>query len=281
MASHSRQVLSVAADLLVLLGSAGSVVFGVFAGEGGGSHVRSLILAAGCAVVAVSVTWGRGYLGRRAVRDEAAARQKAEAGRLEAEEHAASAQKNAEARLIFALRARLSPILYYLGRIAAGQPEAQTAEALGRLTQAVVSAATESGDAQASRGSAFFKLSNGKMECDSYAGYEGLEDVGSTVFTDTAGDPLGRYMFQLLAERKVVLIPDVGAPEVTVTFPARRSYQSLIAAAVTAGDTLYGILTLGAPQPRSLGESDRETIKTLASLLAICLALASPQGPRL
>jgi GAF domain-containing protein len=60
-----------------------------------------------------------------------------------------------------------------------------------------------------------------------------------------------------------------------VKFPRRRSYQTLIAAAVTADQARYGVLTLDAPQPDSLGQPDLEIMKTLANLLAVGLARAA------
>jgi len=41
-----------------------------------------------------------------------------------------------------------------------------------------------------------------------------------------------------------------------------------------AGDYPYGVLTLDAPKPDSLGQPDLEIMKTLASLLGVGLALA-------
>ena len=69
-------------------------------------------------------------------------------------------------------------------------------------------------------------------------------------------------------------------------FPHRRSYQTIIAVAVMAGESPAGILTLDAAQPDSLGQPDLEIMKTLASLLGVGLALgahtvcqASSPGP--
>jgi hypothetical protein len=45
-----------------------------------------------------------------------------------------------------------------------------------------------------------------------------------------------------------------------------------------AGDCPYGVLTLDAPKPDSLGQPDLEIMKTLASLLGVGLALADQVG---
>jgi hypothetical protein len=74
-------------------------------------------------------------------------------------------QINAEARLIFALRARLPPALYCLGKIAAAAPGVPVDPLTGSLTQAIVSAAVEHRHAAADRRSIFFAVDNGVMRC--------------------------------------------------------------------------------------------------------------------
>jgi GAF domain-containing protein len=109
----------------------------------------------------------------------------------------------------------------------------------------------------------------------SYAGYEGQQDAARIVFANIPEDPVGQYMFRLLGEREAILIPNVDAAELPVKFPSRRSYQTIIATAVMAGESPYGILTLDAPQAESLGQPDLEIMKTLANLLGVGLALAA------
>jgi GAF domain-containing protein len=113
------------------------------------------------------------------------------------------------------------------------------------------------------------------MYCVSYAGYEGQQDTGGTVFRNSPEDPVGQYMFRLLAGREAQLIPDVEAAGLPVRFPSRGGYQTIIATAIMAGDTPYGILTLDSPQADSLGQPDLEIMKTLANLLGVGLALAA------
>jgi hypothetical protein len=86
-------------------------------------------------------------------------------------------------------------------------------------------------------------------------------------------------MFRLLAEQEARLIPDLADPSLPVRFPRRRSYQTIIAAAVTADQARYGVLTLDAPQADSLGQPGLEITKTLANLLAVGLALAARIEP--
>jgi hypothetical protein len=286
MALHRSRIVSAVLNGLAFAGAAGTFVFGVLAGEGGHGHVRNIVLGVLCALVPLAGAAASQIRASRRLRTEVEARDEAISGReraleskLQAEQEAERIQVEAEARLIFALRARLSSILYLLGTMAVQRPNAEVGELLGRLTQAVVAAAVVHPDSESSRRSIFFKASGDKMECASYAGPEGHTEAARTVFARGSDDPLGAYMFRVLDEGRAVLVPDVAAPDVSVRFPQDRSYQTAIAAAVTAGDVRYGILTLDAAEANTLTKADREVVKTLASLLGTGLALASG-GPR-
>jgi hypothetical protein len=261
---------------LALAGTAGAFLFGVLAGEGGKHHRLNILFGVLCAAIPVIVAAVNRFSANRRLRAEVEAREHAVEERehallskQEAERQATEVQINAEARLNFALHARLSPALYCLGKIASALPGAQVAPWAGRLTQAIVSASIEHHNPADPRRSVFFAVDGDVMACDSYAGYEGEQDAAHTVFTDSPEDPVGQHMFRLLEEREVELIPDVDAPDLPVKFPKRRSYQTLIATAVIAGESRYGILTLDAPAADSLGQSDLEIMKTLANLLGV------------
>lgn len=280
------RIISALLSVLAFAGTAGTFVFGVLAGEGGRGHLRNIVLGGLCAMVPLAVGAASGIRANRRLRAEVEARDEAISGReraleskQQAEREAARIQVEAEARLIFALRARLSSILYLLGTMAKQRPNADMGELLGRLTQAVLAAAVAHPDSASSRRSIFFKAAGDKMECASYAGPEGHTEATRTMFARGSNDPLGAYMFRILDEGRAVLVPDVGAPDVSVRFPQDRSYQAAIAAAVVAGDNRYGILTLDAAEANTLGTTDLEIIKTLASLLGVGLALSS-SGPR-
>jgi hypothetical protein len=280
MASRTNRAKTFALVGLALLGTVGAFVFGVFAGEGGKDHVRNILLGVVCVAIPAIITAANRIIANKALRAEVGARERAVEGReralrskQEAEQQTTKVQINAEARLIFALRAGLSPVLYCLGKIASSSGT-QVAPLLGSLTQAIVSAAIEHRHPAESRRSIFFAVNGGLMECVSYAGYEGQQDAARTVFANIPEDPVGQYMFRLLGEREAVLIPNVDAAELPVKFPSRRSYQTIIATAVMAGESPYGVLTLDAPQADSLGQPDLEIMKTLANLLGVGLALA-------
>ncbi len=280
MVSRTSQAETLGLTALTLLGTAGGSVFGVLAAEGGKGHLRNIILGAVCATILVSVSAVNRFIANRLLRTGAAARERA-AGEREravlsqeaAERCIAGAQANVEARLTIALRARLSPVLYCLGKIAAASSSTVEATLIGSLTQAIVSAAIEHRNPEETRRSVFFTVKGDLMECVSYAGYEGQEDAGRTVFRNSQDDPVGQHMFRLLREREALLIRDANAADLPVKFPGRRSYQTIIAIAVMAGESPYGILTLDAPQADSLGQPDLEIMKTLASLLGVGLAL--------
>lgn len=82
-------------------------------------------------------------------------------------------------------------------------------------------------------------------------------------------------MFRLLRKGETLLIRDVNAADIPSGFPGCRSYQTIIAVAVMGGKSPYGILTLDASRADSLGQSDLEIMKTLASLLGVGLALGA------
>ena len=274
---------------LALLGTAGGSVFGALASEGGQGHLRNIILGVVCAIVLVSVTAINRYIDIRFLRAGGIARERAVAARERAassqegaERQAAEVQGDAETRVIIGLRARLSPVLYCLGKIAAASSGTVEAPLIGSLTQAVVAAAIEHRELDEFRRSIFFAVKGDVMECTCYAGYEGKQDAGRSIFSNSPDDPVGQYMFRLLGEREALLIRDVDAADLTVRFPYRRSYQTIIAAAVMAGESPAGVLTLDGPRPNSLGQPDLEIMKTLASLLGVGLALgAHTNMPRL
>jgi hypothetical protein len=296
MPSRMSRAESFGLAALALLGTAGGSVFGALASEGGRDRLRNIVLGVVCAIVLVSVTAINRFIDIRflraggAARERAgiareravAARERAATGKEGAERQAAEVQGDAEARVIIGLRARLSPALYCLGKIAAASSGTVEAPLVGSLAQAIVAAAIEHREYDVFRRSIFFAVKGDVMECACYAGYEGNQDAGRSNFRNSPDDPVGQYMFRLLGEREALLIPDVDAADLAVNFPHRRSYQTIIAAAVMAGESPAGILTLDAPQPDSLGRPDLEIMKTLATLLGVGLALGTHTNvPRL
>ena len=227
MASRANQVKFAALALLALAGTAGTFVFGILAGEGGKYHLLIILLGVLCASAPVVATAIGRQVTNRLLRTEVAARERAVeerehalASKQVAERQTTEVQINAEARLIFALRARLSPVLYCLGKIAAAAPEVPVDPLIGSLIQAIVAAAVEHRQAVADRRSIFFADDNGVMRCVSYAGYEGQRDAARTTFTDTPDDPVGQQMFRLLAEQEARLIRDLADPRPAGEVPA-------------------------------------------------------------
>ncbi len=289
MASRTSRAEVFGLAALALAATIGGSVFGVLANEGGGGHLRNLVLGVVCAIILVSVTAINRFIDIRFLRAGDIARERAVGererallSREEADRRATEAQNNAEALVISGLRARLSPVLYCLGKITAVPPGAAEAPLIGSLTQATVAAAIDHRERDELRRSIFFAVKGDVMECACYAGYEGKQDAGRAIFRNSFDDPVGQHMFRLLRERDALLVRDVDAADLPVKFPHRRSYQTIIATVVMAGESPAGILTLDAPHADSLGEPDLEVMKTLASLLGVGLALgAHTTGPRL
>ena len=166
---------------LALLGTAGGSVFGALASEGGEGHLRNIILGVVCAIVLVSVTAINrfidilGFSGPEASHGNAvAARERAALSQEGAERQAAEVQGDAETRVVIGLRARLSPALYCLGKIAAASSGTVEAPLIGSLIQAIVAAAVEHREHDEFRRSIFFAVKGDVMECACYAGYEGM-----------------------------------------------------------------------------------------------------------
>ena len=199
MVSRTSRVKTVGLPALALLGTVGAFVFGIKAGTPGKDQLRYILLGAVCAAIPVSVTAVNRFLANRQLRAEVSAREHAVQERERAllskqdvVRKAAEVQITAEARLIFALRARLSPVLYCLGNIAAASSSGMPVDPLiGSLTQAIVSAAIEHQFPAEPRRSIFFAIKGDLMDCAGYAGYEGKQDAALTVFTDSPDDPVG------------------------------------------------------------------------------------------
>ena len=288
MVSRTTRAETLALGALALLGTAGGFVFGVLANEGGTDHLRNILLGVVCATILISATAANRFIAVRLLQAGVLARERAvdERERVmlsseEARRQTTEAQVNTEARVVMALRARLSPVLYCLGKIAAASPGRLEAPLIGSLRQAIVAAAIEHRNPEETRRSVFFAVKGDLMECVSYAGYEGQDDVGRIVFRNSPDDPVGQHMFRLLGEGSTLLIRDVNAADLAVEVLGCMSYQTIIAVPVMAGESPYGILTLDASRADSLGQPDLEIMKTLASLLGVGLTLdVSNDKPR-
>jgi len=286
--SRTTRAETLALGALAVLGTAGGSVFGVLANEGGQDHLRNILLGVVCATILISATAANrfiavqllrtGVLARERAVDE---RERAVLSREDAKRQTTEAQVSAEAHVVMALRARLSPVLYCLGKIAAASSGRLEAPLIGSLRQAIVAAAIEHRNPEETRRSVFFTVKGDLMECVSYAGYDGQHDAGRIVFRNSPDDPVGQHMFRILGEGSTLLIRDVNAADLPVKLLSCMSFQTIIAVPVMAGESPYGILTLDASRADSLGQPDLEIMKTLASLLGVGLALdVSDDKPR-
>src|SRR6266536_3408925 len=153
MASWKRRAVTAGLTFFGLAGTAGSFLFGVMAGEGGPGHVRNIMLGAVCAAVAALSAGGGGVQAERSGRKALAA----------------------EARLDYEMRARLAPILYYLGKIATVAQDEDVGQLVGHLMHAIVAAGAGHRGRSGSR-CVFFAVKDGRMECVSFSGHEGRRD---------------------------------------------------------------------------------------------------------
>jgi hypothetical protein len=234
-------------------GTVMSVVFGPLAGQGGEDQTRNLILTAVGAlgpIVAVTINQIRAY--------------RAKQGQLEI-----------EGRSIVAVRTALSTAVHFLREIAAEEDKDKKQELMGSFMQSVVTAAVVLSSAPQSRCS-FFRINGDSMKCTIFNGADGRADRSERIFVDAATDKAGEAMFRLVRSGQSAHYPDVleSAPP---GFEVGASYRTFIAAAVTAGSTPYGALTIDSPEPNSFGERDHQIMKMLAILMAAGLALL-PDG---
>jgi hypothetical protein len=274
MVSRVSRAEAVGLVVVTFIATAGVSVFAVLAGLGGKAHLPYIILGVACASLLVSVAVVNRFIASRLIRARPMARERAVQERVRTVASIEAAEwQAAEASVVQTLRSRLSPVLYCLGKIATGSQGVLEGPLIGSLTQAIVSAAIEQRNFEETRRSVFYVVKGDRMECLNYAGYEGQQDSGRTIFRNSPDDPVGEYMFRLLGEGAALLIRDVSVADLPVRFPSRRNFQTIIVIAVMAGESMYGILTLDAQQADSLGPPDLDIMKTLASLLGVGLAL--------
>lgn len=213
-----------------------------------GARWRVALLVAGAACVAVPV-----YLKSR--RELAARRARWSAERLAIEY---------EARLAATLGDVVTPIASLLGSLG-GAPPAARATIAAQLTQAVVDAAARLCGGGRTR-SVYYSLSDGAL---APAAWTGRADRPTRVFRrgqDAAGD----VAHGLVERRDSMLVADVGDQP--------GEYGAYVSVAVFADGRAFGLLTVDAPDPGGLDETDLMVARALAHLLGAGLAVARTPG---
>lgn len=234
---------------LAVLSAGGAYVLAALAGDSSGSS-RTWLLVTGGALAATVVACGT-------------LRQRRDARRIETAQQVAS---EAQEALTTALNGALAPITSYLGDIVRVEDPAELAIVAGKLRQAVVNAAVLLNPPSAR--SAFYRYDEDgqHLHLEAYAGRATPPRV-----TFVAGTPDGDTVLDLVEHGDLVFVDDVAAdPLVVPTSPG--DYNTVIAAAVTAGGRRLGMLTVDAPHTGELSNSDSELMRVLANLLGAGVA---------
>jgi hypothetical protein len=172
----------------------------------------------------------------------------------------------AEEELSLTLNGALAPITNYLGEMADAVDESARDHVAGQLSQAVVEAVVKL-STDGSR-SAFYRLD------DNWRGlsrevWSGRPSQPRPFFT--AGTPDGDAVLDLVRSGDFVIVDDVESSPMVTPSPGA-GYRTVAAVAVTAGSWPLGMLTVDAPVPGSLDQSDVELLRVLANLLGAGLA---------
>lgn len=235
-------------NVLAVLSAGGSYVLAALASDSGDG--RAWLLVTGGLLAAIVVACGT-------------LRQRQDARRIETAEQVAN---EAQEALTTALNGALAPITSYLGDIADVDDPAEMATVAGKLRQAVVAAAVLLNPPAARSAFYAYDEDTQQLYLEAYAGRASPPRVAFV-----AGTSDGDSVLDLVEHGDLVFVDDVTAdPLVTPTTPGE--YNTVIAAAVTAGGRRLGMLTVDAPHTGELSAADSELMRVLASLLGAGVA---------
>ena len=169
-------------------------------------------------------------------------------------------------RLGLTLGEAITPMGDLLGRIAVGRRE-ERAVLLGQLLQRGVDATATLATPERAR-AVFFVLDGKKLRPAAWAGRPEppREELAG-------GDPAGDAAYHLVERHDRILVPDTRDPE-AVDFGLGGDYCTYLSVAVYAGPKNFGMLSVDAPEPESLEESDLDITTALAQTLGAGLAMA-------
>lgn len=233
---------------VAVVSAGGSYVLAALAGDTGDGRIW--LLVTGGALAAIVVACGT-------------LRQRQDAHRIETAEQVAS---EAQEALTTALNGALAPITSYLGDIAYVDDPAELATVAGKVRQAVVDAAVLLNPPAARSAFYAYDEETGQLHLEAYAGR-----ATPPRFAFVAGTSDGDTVLDLVEHGDLVFVDDVTAdPLVTPSTPG--DYNTVIAAAVTAGGRRLGMLTVDAPRTGELSAADSELMRVLANLLGAAVA---------
>jgi hypothetical protein len=171
----------------------------------------------------------------------------------------------------------LTPLVNLVADIASDKSTKSRRDKKAQLKQAVVRTAKDGTKAEGRR-ACFFDYEPGpprSLTCNNI--WIGRARRPTTTFVE--GTALGDEMLRMVDDRESRRNEDV-----TVTpppgFRGPKDYRTYIATSVAAGDLVFGMLTIDAPEPRSLTDDDEALMRLLAQLLAAGLAANDPSGGR-
>jgi hypothetical protein len=168
-------------------------------------------------------------------------------------------------RLGLALGEAVIPIGDLLGRIVYADPEERD-RLRGQLCQRVVDASAALATAGGTR-AVFFALEGRTLRVAAWAGRP-EPPVGALV----RGAAGGAAAFGLMEGRDRVLVPDIADAE-AIDLGLGGNYATYLGVAVYAGTKSFGILSVDAPAPEVLTESDLDVAAALAQMLGPGLAV--------
>ena len=188
---------------------------------------------------------------------------------------AAKARTAAQAEMTSALITVGAPLVSALGHVADSRHFDQQNATLDRFRQLVVNAAQsqcgKSAGARSHMRSVYYELVNDRLVRTNYFGREGIEPRREFRRGDSPHDD------ELLAVAHGdtgVLVRDIdNYPPPHFQDHKNRTYKTLIAIPVRAGETPYGVLVVDSDVAHSLTEVDQAFMVVLAGLLATGLAL--------
>ncbi len=159
----------------------------------------------------------------------------------------------------------MAPIAEVVGRIHQAGGDADRSSLRGQLKQLVVEAVAHLSGSERTR-AIFFELKGGAMRPEAWTG---RSDPPGAVFTDRPDDRRGQEALLLVQHHDFIQVDDVDeerAPHGVQPRPGA-GYRAFISVAVFSGDQDFGMLTVDAPEPYALDETDLNVMRAMAQLL--------------
>ena len=168
-----------------------------------------------------------------------------------------------------AVAGAFQPISHALAKLAAESDKTKRVESLGAIRERILEAVVRL--VESATRSAYYQCKNGEFVRKS----DGPPNSPRSRFS--ADDPGTQILRDLLKTGGATCIPDVGQ-EPDITPSPGSNYNSVIAAAVTAGEHKYGVLTVDSPQVDGFKQVDLYIVQSFAGLLGAAIAAYARPG---